>query len=167
MDKLIFGNNKKIYDHLIESLRFNGYEIVRILYTNRGEKDYLQIMVERLDGKIITIDDCAAASHIISALLDVEDVIERQYELEVSSPGIDAPLTRYKDFQNAIGYEVKVSLDNIIEGQKNFTGELLKLEGNKITLFDRRKQQEIIIDLANINKAKLILNDKLLKESKL
>ena len=95
-------------EQMIEpSLAAMGYEIVRV-HISGGHRPILQIMIERIDGREITVDDCADSSRAISALLDVEDPLPTAYELEVSSPGIDRPLTRPKDFERFAGHLAKI-----------------------------------------------------------
>src|SRR6056297_2273071 len=99
-----------------------GFELVRIRLMG-GKTHTLQIMAERPDGGI-EVDDCAAISTAVSAVLDVEDPIEDNYTLEVSSPGIDRPLTRLKDFDVWDGYEAKIETTEMIEGRRRFRGQL-------------------------------------------
>ena len=102
-----------------------GYEIVRVLMVGIGSgKPTLQIMAERPDGTM-SMDDCSRLSQAVSAILDVENIVDTAYYLEVSSPGIDRPLTRLKDFDTYKGFEAKIEIEPGLEGRKKFKGRLL------------------------------------------
>ena len=94
----------------------------------------LRLFVEKLDGTSVTIDDCAKISREVSALLDVEDVIEKRYNLEVSSPGLNRPLRKAKDFVRFAGKEIKLKTTIPINGRGNYRGELLGMDGNDILM---------------------------------
>ncbi len=110
-----------------------GYEIVRIRRTGGEDRSVLQIMAERLDGTM-DIKGCADLSHAFSAVLDVEDPIASAYDLEVSSPGIDRPLTRPKDFDRFVGFEAKLETRSPIDGRKRFRGKIEGTEGGEVLL---------------------------------
>ncbi len=114
-----------------------GFELVRVRLM-AGKTQTLQIMAERPEGGI-EVDECAAISTAVSAVLDVEDPIEDAYTLEVSSPGIDRPLTRLKDFDVWEGYEAKLETDELIDGRRRFKGELAGHRGRRGADQDRRK----------------------------
>ena len=137
-----------------------GYELVRIITI--GQKNpTLQIMIDRLDNNNITVDDCAKVSRKVSEILDETDPIEGQYSLEVSSPGLDRPLTKIEHFQRFAGYEAKIETNIEVEGRKRFKGTLGSTDSNgivRITMNDTEYQ----IAYADINKAKLIITDELL-----
>lgn len=153
---------ERVEEIIIPSLEHNGYELVRAKLMESGRKT-LQIMIDRQDGKGVTVEDCATVSHIISPLLDVEDPIDGKYELEVSSAGIDRPLTRKKDFEYFLGYEIKVTLHNPIEGRKRFKGILSDFkEGNIVALELENEELTAEIAFDNIVSAKLVLNDALI-----
>jgi ribosome maturation factor RimP len=144
------------------SLTAMGYEIVRVAL-HGGDRPVLQVMIERADGGEITIDDCAGASRAISALLDVEDPISGAYALEISSPGIDRPLTRPKDFERFAGLVARVELKTPIDGRKRFRGRLLGLSDDAVRLAgEDAEDSEFSLPLAGIVRAKLVLNDELL-----
>ena len=138
-----------------------GYEIIRIALQNsaRGGAMTLQIMAERPDGTML-IEDCARLSREISVILDVEDPISAEYILEVSTAGIDRPLTRRKDFANYTGHEAKIELSVPEDGRRRYRGKLLGIADDVVKIevdgdvFD--------IDFANINRSKLVLTDDLL-----
>lgn len=149
---------------LIEpSLADLGYEIVRIRFHGDG-RPVLQIMIDRADGADVTVDDCTLASRTVSALLDVADPIPGAYELELSSPGLDRPLTRAKDFESFSGNEARVELKSAIEGRRRFRGRLLGLDGDTVRMAVplEATETEFALPLAAIAKAKLVLTDELL-----
>ena len=142
----------------IESL---GFELVRIRLMG-GKRILLQIMAERPEGGI-EVDDCADISRAVSALLDVEDPISGEYTLEVSSPGIDRPLTRLKDFERYEGYEARLETSELIEGRKRFKGILAGVEGGEILI--EIDEGTIGLDFDWLVDAKLVLTDELIAES--
>ncbi len=135
-----------------------GYELVRVRFG--GGASVLQIMVERQDRSGMTVDHCAEASRILSALLDVEDPIPQAYSLEVSSPGIDRPLTRLGDFERFAGFEARVELEDGASGQRRFRGRLQGLEGGILRL--DTDQGEAALPLTAVKSAKLLMTDALL-----
>lgn len=152
-----------------------GFDLVRVRYFKGGEigplsdeEEYtLQIMAERPDTGQLVIEDCAALSRRVSdrmdALEDAGEVLIRDaYRLEVSSPGIDRPLTRPKDFSEWAGHEARVQLINPVEGnRKSLQGDLVGLEGETVTL-DDKKSGRVSFSLADIHSAKLVLTDRLI-----
>jgi ribosome maturation factor RimP len=139
-----------------------GYEIVRLRLMGGAERRRLQIMAERPDGDM-NVEDCTRLSRAISEVMDAADPISGEYVLEVSSPGIDRPLTRPKDFAAYEGYEIKVELDRLAEGRKRFRGVLAGVEGDQIGLDLEGEAETAMIPLSWILEAKLVLNDDLLK----
>lgn len=137
-----------------------GFEIVRVQLGGGQRRPTLQVMIERPDGSCL-IEDCVAVSHAVSALLEVEDPIEGAYELEVSSPGIDRPLTRAKDFLRWAGYEARLELRLPMDGRRRIKGRLLGLEGTDVVLAEAAGQQ-LRVPLSALGKAKLVLTDDLL-----
>lgn len=148
----------EIVTPVIEDL---GYELVRLRLMS-GKTMILQIMADRPNGGI-DVDDCADISHALSAFLDVEDPIEGEYSLEVSSPGIDRPLTRLKDFETFEGYEVKLLTSELIDGRKRFNGTLRGVEGNEILI--EIPEGTIGLEFDWITEAKLLLTDELIAET--
>ena len=145
-----------------DSLADLGFELVRVFYGGAG-RPVLQIMIDRADGKDVTIEDCTLASRTASALLDVADPIRDAYELEVSSPGIDRPLTRPKDFDSFAGYEAKVELKQAVDGRRRFRGRLLGVEDARVRLADLEAEaDELTLPLADVARAKLVMNDELI-----
>ena len=151
---------KKISAIISPTIETLGYELVRVRLVP-GETSTLQIMADRKSGEI-DVEDCSIISRDISVLLDVEDPINDAYILEVSSPGIDRPLTRLKDFNNWQGYEVKLETYELINGQRRFKGEIYNIEKDNITLANNGKFTELSFKL--ISEAKLILTDNLIKD---
>lgn len=135
-----------------------GFELIRVTYGG-GRKPTLQIMAERPDGTM-TVDDCAILSREVSALLDVEDPLSGEYLLEVSSPGIDRPLTRRKDFERWMGFDAKVEMNTQIDGRRRFRGKLLALDADDLTV--ETDEGTIVLDLSDVSKAKLLLTDELM-----
>jgi len=140
-----------------------GYELVRVALGRGGN---LQIMAEPADGRVMTVEDCATLSRALSAVLDVEDPISEGYTLEVSSPGIDRPLTRPKDYARWAGHAARLETAEPIEGRRRFKGKLLGLDGEvvKVRLEDGA---EALVPLAAISKAKLEMTDALIEEHRL
>ncbi len=138
-----------------------GYELVRLRLMG-GKRNTLQIMAERPEGWI-EVDDCARISRAVSAVLDVEDPIAGEYVLEVSSPGIDRPLTRIKDFERYEGYEVKIETAEAIDGRKRFKGVLAGVQDGEVLI--EIPEGVIGLDFDLLADAKLVLTDELIAES--
>ncbi|NIJ16145.1 ribosome maturation protein RimP [Sphingobium vermicomposti] len=141
-----------------------GFDLVRVKLFGSGDEHTLQIMAERPDTKQLVIEDCAAISRRLSDVLDEVDPIEEAYRLEVSSPGIDRPLTRLHDFMEWAGHEAKVSTTEIVAGRKSFRGSLRGVEGDDIQFHDN-KAGDVAIPFALVGDAKLILTDALISAS--
>ena len=141
-----------------------GFEVVRIRLMG-GKSNTLQIMVERPNGGI-EVDECALVSTAVSAVLDVEDPLEDPYALEVSSPGIDRPLTRLKDFENWEGYEARVETTEMIDGRRRFRGLLAGVEGYEVLVNIEEGGETITVGLHFdwLSDAKLILTDELIRD---
>ncbi len=141
-----------------------GYELVRVRLQG-GTAPILQIMAQRPDGSI-EVDDCAKISTEISAVLDVEDPIIEAYTLEVSSPGIDRPLTRLKDFDRWDGYVAKIETSELIDGRRRFKGNLAGTEGEDVLIEIEDQGQDVTIGLKFdwLSDAKLVLTDELIRE---
>ncbi|TWB36849.1 ribosome maturation factor RimP [Nitrospirillum pindoramense] len=151
---------ERIAGIIAPSVEAMGYDLVRVLLTGNA-RPTLQIMAERLDGAAMTVDDCAEISRAVSALLDVEDPIEVAYTLEVSSPGIDRPLTRLKDFERFAGFEVRVETSQPVDDRRRFIGMLKGVEDGKVLVDMPTGPAAVPFDL--ILRAKLVMNDALLK----
>ncbi len=137
-----------------------GFELVRVRLM-AGKTRTLQIMAERPDGGI-EVDDCARISTAVSAILDVEDPIEDNYTLEVSSPGIDRPLTRLKDFDTWAGYEAKLETAEMIDGRRRFKGTLAGTEGSEVLI--EIAEGTIGLQFDWLTEAKLVLTDELIRD---
>lgn len=138
-----------------------GFALVRVKMFGGTEDRTLQVMAERPDTRQLTIDDCAALSRRLSDRLDEVDPIEEAYRLEVSSPGIDRPLTRLSDFADWAGHEARVNVAEAIDGRKQFKAKLVGVEGDIVRL-DDVKVGEVRTPFANIHSAKLVLTDALI-----
>ncbi len=143
-----------------------GFEIVRLRLMGGEAARRLQIMAERPDGSM-NVEDCARLSRAVSVLMDEADPIPGEYTLEVSSPGIDRPLTRLKDFTVNEGLEARIELDRVAEGRKRFRGILAGTEsqdGQDMVAVDLEGEEHTaLVPFAWIIEAKLIINDQLLK----
>jgi ribosome maturation factor RimP len=143
------------------TLEAMGFEVVRIVLIGGTGQRTLQVMADRRDGSLISVDDCADISTALSAIFDVEDPVPGQYDLEVSSAGIDRPLTRLKDFTAYAGLEAKVETKTPVNGRKRFRGRLAgAAEDGTITM--RVDADDVMIAFANIGAAKLVMTDELL-----
>jgi ribosome maturation factor RimP len=159
-------------DHLLLELldpvaEAAGYELVRVRLMSGSQSRRLQIMAERpaKDGKWgdMNVEDCSRLSRAVSEVLDAADPIEGDYLLEVSSPGIDRPLTRLKDFGTYEGLEARLELDRLADGRKRFRGELAGVEGQNVAINLEGEEETALVPFAWITEAKLILNDALMK----
>ncbi|MEL6522586.1 MAG: ribosome maturation factor RimP [Pseudomonadota bacterium] len=137
-----------------------GFELVRVRLMS-GKSKTLQIMAEKPEGGI-EVDDCASISTAVSAILDVEDPIEDNYTLEVSSPGIDRPLTRLKDFDTWEGYEAKIETTELIDGRRRFKGQLAGTDGEEVLIVIEEGTIGLKFDW--LSDAKLVLTDELIRE---
>jgi ribosome maturation factor RimP len=149
----------KIESMIGPSLSAMGYSIVRVAFTG-GRRPTLQIMAERVDNVMMTVDDCATISHTVSALLDVADPIDSAYQLEISSPGIDRPLTRRADYERFAGFEAKIDMLRPIEGRRRFRGTLMGVEGDDAKLLVGA--DTLLLPLDAVARAKLVLTDELI-----
>ena len=151
----------EIVSPVIEGL---GFELVR-LRLQGGRHPLLQIMADKPEGGI-DVDDCAAISTAVSAVLDVEDPIEDKYTLEVSSPGIDRPLTRLKDFDLWADYEARIETTEQIDGRRRFKGVLQGTEGDEVLIEIEEGGETLTIGLQFdwLSDAKLLLTDELIAE---
>jgi ribosome maturation factor RimP len=139
-----------------------GYDIVRLRLAGDERRRTLQIMAERPDGTML-VEDCTTLSRAISEVLDAADPVSGDYDLEVSSPGIDRPLTRLADFEAYAGYEARIELDRLAENRKRFKGVLAGVEGNDVSIDLEGEDETTLIPFAWISDAKLIITDQLLK----
>ncbi|MGH7043853.1 MAG: ribosome maturation factor RimP [Acetobacteraceae bacterium] len=142
------------------SLEAMGYELVRVAVLGR-DRPTVQVMADRADGSLIAVEDCVTISHALGALLDVEDPLPGAWNLEVSSAGIDRPLTRPKDWNRFAGHLARAETDAPIDGRKRFAGTVLGADAAeaRIRLEDGR---EVALPFAAIRRARLVLTDALL-----
>ena len=138
-----------------------GLALVRVKMIGGTSDPTLQVMAERPDTRQLTLEDCARLSRRLSELLDEADPIEHAYRLEVSSPGIDRPLTRLKDFEDWKGHEARIALAEKLAGRKVFTGELAGIEGDTV-LIDVQGLGPTGLPFASIHSAKLVMTDRLI-----
>ena len=139
-----------------------GFELVRVAMFGGKSDPTLQIMAERPDTRQLDLSDCEALSRRVSEVLDASDPIEEAYRLEVSSPGIDRPLTRLQDYADWAGYDARLKLVEPIEGRKHFEARLNGLEGDTVKVYAERVG-EMAIPYGQIVSAKLVLTDALIK----
>ncbi|MEM1272498.1 MAG: ribosome maturation factor RimP [Pseudomonadota bacterium] len=152
--------DRRMAEILIPSIEAMGFDVVRIRLMG-GQTKTLQIMAERPDGSI-DVDECAAISNAVSAILDVEDPLEDTYTLEVSSPGIDRPLTRMKDFETWEGWDAKLETTELIDGRRRFKGVLAGTDGDEVLI--NLDMGTIGLHFDWLSDAKLVMTDALVKE---
>ena len=138
-----------------------GYDLVRVAMIGGTSDPTLQIMAERPDTRQLDLSDCERISRRLSEVLDLCDPIEGAYRLEVSSPGIDRPLTRLKDYQDWAGYEARITLREPSEGRKQYSGTLAGVDEDHVGLTDKSGQSHAFL-FSDISSAKLLLTDKLI-----
>ncbi len=149
-----------VAEPVIEQL---GYRLVRVK-VSAADGCTVQVMAERPDGSM-TVEDCEAVSRALSPVLDVADLIDRTYRLEISSPGIDRPLVRKSDFDRHAGHLVRIEMDVPVNGRKRFRGKLTGTEGEAARL--RRddaaegEEAEVLLPIGEMSEAKLVLTDEL------
>ncbi|MFP6689244.1 MAG: ribosome maturation factor RimP [Alphaproteobacteria bacterium] len=153
---------RRVEELIAPSLEALGFELVRVRFGGPG-RPTLQIMIERQDREALTVDDCASASKAISALLDVEDPIGGAYNLEISSPGLDRPLTRIGDFERFAGFEAKIEVTVPVDGRKRLRGQVLGVENGNVRI--SRDEGSHSVPFETIKKAKLILTDELISSA--
>jgi len=139
-----------------------GFDLVRVNLTGQNNL-CLQVMAEPLDGSGMTVEGCAEISRAVSAILDVDDPISGAYTLEVSSPGLDRPLVKLKDFERFAGYEVKVEMARPQNGQRRFRGQLLGVAENDVRLLVGDEEKRL--PFADIMRSKLVMSDELLSRA--
>ncbi|CUH74673.1 ribosome maturation factor RimP [Tropicibacter naphthalenivorans] len=158
------GMDQRLAEIITPVIEDMGFELVRVRLMG-GNTPTLQIMAERPGGGI-EVDECAQISTAISAILDVEDPILDAYNLEVSSPGIDRPLTRLKDFETYEGYEAKIETADLIDGRKRFRGILAGVEDGEVLVNLDQEGEEVTVGLHFdwLAEAKLVMTDELIRE---
>ena len=152
--------DKKLAELLNPILEDLGFEMVRVRLSN-GNPSTLQIMADRLDGQI-GVDELAEINTSVGTILDVEDPIPENYTLEISSPGIDRPLTRKKDFDSFQGFEAKVETTELIDGRRRFRGVLAGVDNDEVLI--NLEEGTIGLKFTWLSDARLVLSDDLIKK---
>ena len=157
------GLEARIATTIIPTLEGLGYELVRVSVLGR-DVPTVQIMADRADGALIAVEDCETISHAVSAVLDVDDPIPGAWNLEVSSAGIDRPLTRIKDWNRFAGHTARVETDMPIDGRKRFLGTVLGADAEtaRLRLDDGT---EVALPHERLRRARLVLTDALIAAS--
>ena len=151
--------SSRIQDLIEPSVDELGFDVVRVQMSGKDTVS-MQIMVERKDGQGMTVDDCASVSRAISTLLEVDDPIKGAYTLEVSSPGIDRPLVRIRDFERFLGFQAKIEINQPLDGRRRFKGELLGVKDDVVRILV--DGVEVNLPHPDIHKAKLLMTDDLI-----
>ena len=157
------GEDRKLLELLDPVAEGLGLTIVRLRLMGGTQRRRLQIMAERPADHEINVEECAALSRAVSEVMDAADPIAGEYMLEVSSPGIDRPLTRLEDFETFSGLEARLETDRLVEGRKRFKGRLAGVEGQDVLVDLDDEEDTALIPFAWLADAKLVLNDELLK----
>ncbi|WP_202401689.1 MULTISPECIES: ribosome maturation factor RimP [unclassified Saccharibacter] len=157
------GLEARIVERIAPTLEDMGFELVRLSVLGH-ETPTVQVMADRSNGALITVDDCEQISHAVGAVLDVDDPIPGAWMLEVSSAGIDRPLTRPKDWERYAGHLVRLEMDVAIDGRKRFAGRVLGLRGQS-ALIRLDNGDEVLLPLLDMRKARLVLTDELIEAS--
>ncbi len=161
---------QRLIEPTLEAL---GFEVVRVLVMGQ-QRTTVQVMIERADRTVLTVEHCAEASRVLSAVLDVEDPIQGAYTLEVSSPGIDRPLTRLADFERFAGHLARVETVRPVDGRRRFKGRLAGVDGEAVRLelsepvangSAEDGAAAVAVPFAEIQRAKLVLTDELIAAS--
>jgi len=147
---------------ILDPINAMGFDLIRVKL-DIGADPVLQIMAERPDGTM-SVEECAEISRAVSAILDVEDLIKSEYTLEVSSPGLDRPLTRLADFERYAGFDARLEMrEQRADGRKRFRGRLCGVEGDNVALEIDSGREMLAFD--DIEKAKLLITDALIEAS--
>ena len=144
---------EKIIEPVVRDL---GFEIVRVQLSGK-QNPTLQIMAEPILGKVMTVEDCAMISRAVTAILDVDDPIQGNYTLEVSSPGIDRPLIKLQDFERFTGSEARIETSELIDGRKRFRGRLSVIQGGSVRI--SKDGVDWTIPFSSIRRAKLLAQE--------
>jgi ribosome maturation factor RimP len=154
------GLEARIANSVAPTLADMGYELVRVAVLGR-DRPTVQIMADRADGALITVDDCEAITHAVGAVLDVDDPIPGAWTLEVSSAGIDRPLTRVKDWVRFAGHQARAETVVPVDGRKRFSGIVLGADETaaRMRLDDGT---EVSLPFADLRRARLVLTDALI-----
>ena len=155
------GLEARIAAFVEPSLTDMGFELVRVAVLGR-DRPTVQIMVDRADGSAVSVEDCEHLGHHFSAMMNVEDPIPGPWSLELSSPGIDRPLTRVKDWNRFAGHLARIELAVPVDGRKRFSGIVLGADNTaaRVRLDDA---SEVALPLRDVRRAKLVLTDALIE----
>jgi ribosome maturation factor RimP len=156
------AEDHRLLDLLDPVAEVAGYEIVRLRLMGGTHARRLQIMAERGDGTML-VEDCARLARALGSVLDAVDPIAGDYMLEVSSPGIDRPLTRLKDFAAYEGFEARLEIDRLAEGRKRFKGELAGVEGDCVGINLEGETETALLPFDWLVEAKLVITDALMR----
>lgn len=151
----------KIADLIANKVEAAGYDLVRVLIVGGGKYATLQVMAERKDGVGMKVEDCESLSILVSSIVEADTELADRFGLEVSSPGIDRPLVKVKDYEKYLGHVAKVELNVPVEGHRRFQAKIKSVAGEEIA-FDADKKV-LKVPFKNIERAKLVLTDELLK----
>ena len=158
------GPLARIEDDIVSMLEAMGFDLVRLLLIG-SQNPRLQLMAEPANGDLMTVEHCEEISRALSALLDVEDPITESFTLEVSSAGVDRPLTRLADFERFKGFKAKVETRFLVEGRRRFSGTLGGVEdGDKVRI--ATEEGDAVLSFSDMAKAKLIATDDLFEAAK-
>lgn len=163
------GPLARIEDDIDAMLAAMGFDLVRLLLIG-SEKPRLQLMAEPSNGDPMTVEHCEEISRALSALLDVEDPIKDAFTLEVSSAGLDRPLTRLTDFERFTGFKAKAETRHLVDGRRRFSGIIAGVEGDQIVLRtedgEPESSDEARLNFGDLAKAKLVATDELFELAK-
>jgi ribosome maturation factor RimP len=164
---MYIGLEKKIFETINETVENMGFEIVRLKLTSNSvklaSKKILEILIARKDEQHVSIGDCRSLSHQLSAVLDVEDVIEGKYNLEIASAGVERPLVKLSDFEKYKHYVIKLKLHKSVNDSKKYQCKILDVIGDKINCMLDNKEH-ITIEYDNVKDAHLVLTDDLYRK---
>lgn len=143
---------EKLTDMLEPGVEALGYELVGVEFVRAGKHSILRVFIDHENG--VTVDDCAEVSYQASAILDVEDPINTEYNLEISSPGLDRPLFKARHYEDAVGEIIQARLTVPMDNRRNFKGKLLSCEDGMISIDVDGQQFQLAV--ANIEKANIV-----------
>jgi len=152
---------QQITNLIEENLTDMGFELVLVRLKGVNSK-VVEILIDKLDDRKVTIEDCTKASNAISAILDVEDLITDPYYLEVSSSGVERPLVKFENYKRFLGREAKVKLKELLGGRTRYQGKIIEAENNKVYL--KCEDQAVEIDYDLIKSANLVLTEEMFKK---
>lgn len=151
------ANVQQVQELIESAVTALGYELWGVQLLSQGRHSTLRIYIDKPEG--INVDDCAAVSHQVSGILDVEDPIKSQYTLEVSSPGIDRPLFKLEQYQRYVGEDIALRLRTPFEGRRKFSGLLKAVEADNIIVRVEDEDEEYVLPFESIDKANIVSKD--------